>query len=56
MHADMTKRKLLSTFVPKPNPHFFSANTWLDQHTFSWMFDVDPSSRLTACWQLSSQG
>jgi hypothetical protein len=46
MHADMTKRNLLSTFVPRLKPHSFSANTWLDQHTLFRMFDVDPSFML----------
>jgi hypothetical protein len=28
MHAAMTERNLLSTFVPRLKPHPFSANTW----------------------------
>jgi hypothetical protein len=49
MHEDMIERNLLSTFVPRPNPHLFSINTWLDQHTLFQMVDVDPSSCLIAC-------
>ena len=50
MHADMTKINLLSTFVLGLKSHSFSANTWLDQHTLFWMFDVDPPSHLITCW------
>jgi hypothetical protein len=28
MHVDMTKRNILSTFVPRLKPHSFSTNTW----------------------------